>query len=118
MRVRHASTGSLRRAGDGDVNVRHLPVRSLYRAVLACGLGVVAVLPAGPPVRAQELSTPSSSPPVQETPAAAIAVAPGEFTAGSPHVHTVAQGLTGVEGPLVWRVREVGLSATGAPESN
>jgi len=90
----------------------------LRRAVIACGLGVVAVLPAAAPVRAQELSTPSSSPPVQETPAAAIAVAPGEFTAGSPHVHTVAQGLIGVEGPLVWRVREVRLSATGAPESS
>jgi hypothetical protein len=42
---------------------------------------------------------------------------PAEFTAGAPHVHTVAQGLTGIEGPVVWRVREVGLSASGAPET-
>ena len=44
-------------------------------------------------------------------------VAPAEFIAGAPHVQTVAQGLVGVEGPVVWRVRELGLSATGAPET-
>jgi hypothetical protein len=81
-------------------------------------LAVAALLPSVQPVAAQDLPAQAASPAaVQPTPAAQAAAAPAEFTAGSPHVHTVAQGLVGVEGPLVWRVREVGLSATGAPES-
>jgi hypothetical protein len=76
------------------------------------------LFPSGERVAAQDLPTQPASPAAAEqTPAAQAAPAPAEFTAGAPHVHTVAQGLIGVDGPLVWRVREVGLSATGAPES-
>ena len=88
------------------------------RAVL---LGIamtgVILLPGGERAAAQDLPTqPASTPAPQPTPAAQVA-APAEFTAGAPHVHTVAQGLIGVDSPLVWRVREVGLTATGAPET-
>jgi hypothetical protein len=84
----------------------------------------VMLLPSAERAAAQELPAQQASPAAaqptaapQPTVAAQAAAAPAEFTAGAPHVHTVAQGLIGVEGPLVWRVREVGLSATGAPES-
>jgi len=93
--------------------------------VVTLGLSVATVLPACETVRAQDLPAQQASPPAAQptaapaevTTAAQAAAAPAEFTAGAPHVATVAQGLVGVDGPLVWRVREVGLSATGAPES-
>ena len=72
------------------------------------------LLPGGERAAAQDLPTQPASPAaVEPTPPprsrpSAQAAAPAEFTAGAPHVHTVAQGLIGVEGPLVWRVREVG----------
>ncbi len=87
-------------------------------ALLSIALAAATLLPSAQPAAAQDLpAQPASPAAVQPTPAAQAAAAPAEFTAGSPHIHTVAQGLVGVEGPLVWRVREVGLSATGAPES-
>jgi hypothetical protein len=101
-------------------------------ALLAMTLTVMALPAGGARVAAQDLPTQPASPgAVVPTPAPlqptapppttaeqpAQAAAPAEFTAGAPHVHTVAQGLVGIEGPVVWRVREVGLSATGAPET-
>ena len=87
-------------------------------ALLSIALAAATLVPSAQPAAAQDLpAQPASPAAVQPTPAAQAAAAPAEFTAGSPHIHTVAQGLVGVEGPLVWRVREVGLSATGAPES-
>src|SRR5262245_56431754 len=79
---------------------------------------VIATLLPGERVAAQELPTqpPSPSSP-QPTPAAQAAAAPAEFIAGAPHVHTIAQGLVSIDGPLVWRVRELGLNSTGAPET-
>jgi hypothetical protein len=86
--------------------------------MLSIALAAATLLLSAQPAAAQDLpAQPASPAAVQPTPAAQAAAAPAEFTAGSPHIHTVAQGLVGVEGPLVWRVREVGLSATGAPES-
>ena len=88
-------------------------------ALLAMFL-TVSFLSFPPPgqVGAQELPTePASPPPVQPTPAAQVAAGPAEFPAGAPHVGTIAQGLVNVDGPVVWRVRELQLSATGAPES-
>src|SRR5215203_4984305 len=115
MQVRHRSTTGRGQAEESDGAAR---LRHLCRAVIALGLSVSTVLPVCERVRAQDLpAQPASPAAVQPTPAAQAAAAPAEFTAGSPHVHTIAQGLIGVEGPLVWRVREVGLSATGAPES-
>jgi hypothetical protein len=88
-------------------------------ALLSIAITAAALFPSAERAAAQDLpAQPASPAAVEPTPAAQAAAAPAEFTAGSPHIHTVAQGLTGVEGPLVWRVREVGLSATGAPESN
>src|SRR5215213_2098422 len=116
MQARHTST-----AGRGQVEVTDIAprrLRHLCRTVIALGLSALTVLPVCEPVRAQDLPAQPASPSAAEpTAAAQVAAAPAEFTAGSPHVHTVAQGLIGVEGPQVWRVREVGLSATGAPES-
>jgi hypothetical protein len=87
-------------------------------ALLSIALAAATLVPSVQPAAAQDLpAQPASPAAVQPTPPAQAAVAPAEFTAGAPHIHTVAQGLIGVEGPLVWRVREVGLSATGAPES-
>jgi hypothetical protein len=110
------STTSRRRAEDVDVLL--LRLRHLCRAVITHGLSVTTVLPVCEAVRAQDLPAQLASPAAtQPTAPAQAAAAPAEFTAGAPHIHTIAQGLMGVEGPLVWRVREVGLSATGAPES-
>src|SRR5215208_1478383 len=115
MQVRHRSTTGRGQAEEADGAAR---LRHLCRAVIALGLSVSTVLPVCERVRAQDLpAQPASPPAVEPTPAAQAAAAPAEFTAGAPHVDTIAQGLIGVEGPLVWRVREVGLSATGAPES-
>jgi hypothetical protein len=92
-------------------------------ALLSIAMSAVMLLPSGEHVAAQDLPAQPASPAaqptaaVQPTAAAQAAAAPAEFIAGAPHVHTVAQGLIDVNGPLVWRVREVGLSATGAPES-
>jgi hypothetical protein len=106
----------MRRAGFAG----KLPVgaaRSLA-ALLTIAVAAATLVPSAQPAAAQDLpAQPASPAAVQPTPAAQAAAVPAEFTAGSPHIHTVAQGLIGVEGPLVWRVREVGLSATGAPES-
>jgi hypothetical protein len=89
-----------------------------FAALLSIAMTVATLLPSGENASAQDLpAQPASPPAVEPTPAAQAAAAPAEFTAGAPHVDTIAQGLIGVDGPLVWRVREVGLSATGAPES-
>jgi hypothetical protein len=104
----------MRRAGDAG----RLPpgaARAL-RALVACAVAGLLVLPSGERAVAQELPTQPPSSPVQETPVAQAA-GPAEFTAGAPHVHSVAQGMVNVEGPVVWRVRELGLSSTGAPET-
>src|SRR5215207_2883942 len=115
MRVKHIITTGRGQAEESDGAAR---LRHLCRAVIALGLSVSTVLPVCERVRAQDLpAQPASPPAVEPTPAAQAAPAPAEFTAGAPHVGTIAQGLIGVEGPLAWRVREVGLSATGAPES-
>jgi hypothetical protein len=113
----------MRRAGDAG----NLPTGTarVVAALLGVALAVALLAPAAERVAAQDLPTQPPSPaaveptpvPAEPTPEAQVAAGPAEFTAGAPHVHTVAQGLIGVEGPLVWRVRELGLSATGAPET-
>ena len=101
----------------------NLPTIAARGAALLVALALsVALLPPGVErVAAQDLPTQPPRPLRKSRPRprqpAQPAVASTEFTAGAPHVHTVAQGLTGIEGPIVWRVREVGLSATGAPET-
>ena len=106
----------MQRAGDAGI----LPTGAARGLAVLLGIAMTGatLLPGGERVAAQDLPTQPASPAaVQPTPAPQAAAAPAEFTAGAPHIHTVAQGLIGVDGPLVWRVREVGLSATGAPET-
>ena len=106
----------MRRAGDAGI----LPKGAArgFAVLLGIAMSGAMLIPGGERAAAQDLPTQPASPAaVEPTPAAQAAAAPAEFTAGAPHVHTVAQGLIGIEGPLVWRVREVGLSATGAPET-
>src|SRR5215213_9272849 len=96
-----------------------------FTALLSIAMVAATLLPMGERASAQDLPAQPPSPAavqptqaaVEPTPAVQTTAAPAEFTAGAPHVNTIAQGLMGVEGPLVWRVREVGLSATGPPES-
>ncbi len=79
-----------------------------------------AIEPTPVPVTTDPAQAPVTTAPAQAAttdPTQAVAPGPAEFTAGAPHVQTVAQGLVGIEGPVVWRVREVGLSSTGAPET-
>ena len=96
---------------------------AMMLATVAPGAERVAAqdLPTQPPSPAAVAPTPAAAQPApagaEPTSAAQAAAAPAEFTAGAPHIHTVAQGLIGIEGPVVWRVRELGLSATGAPET-
>lgn len=108
----------------GAANAGDLPVWTArgVAILLAATLALGTFVPGWGSVAAQDLPTqPPSAATAQPTPAAQqttqVTTAAAEFTAGAPHVATVAQGLTGIEGPVVWRVREVGLSSTGAPES-
>ncbi|MBW3631390.1 MAG: hypothetical protein KY456_00040 [Chloroflexi bacterium] len=106
----------MRRAGFSG----KLPTGAARGLTVLLGMAMTGVilLPGWERAAAQDLPTQPASPPaLQPTPAAQVAAAPAEFTAGAPHIHTVAQGLISVDGPLVWRVREVGLTATGAPET-
>jgi hypothetical protein len=106
----------MRRAGYSG----KLPAGTARGLAVLLGIAMTGVilLPGGERAAAQDLPTQPASPSaVEPTPAAQVAAGPAEFVVGAPHVHTVAQGLIGVDGPLVWRVREVGLSATGAPET-
>lgn len=108
----------MRRAVAG--NAGNLPPRVMGAPVTLLGVALVlaTLLTSGGRVSAQELPTQPPSPSAsQPTPAAQAAAAPAEFIAGAPHVHTIAQGLVTIDGPVVWRVREVGLSSTGAPET-
>jgi thrombospondin type 3 repeat protein len=56
-----------------------------------------------------------------QTPAApapsALPAVSTEFSTGAPHVETVAQGVTDLAGPVVWRVREVSLAPNGGVEA-
>ena len=103
----------MRRAGDAG----KLPSRAMRVVAALIGTALTFAMLAPPAERAaaQDLPTQPPSPaaveptpvPAEPTPEAQAAAGPAEFTAGAPHVHTVAQGLIGVEGPLVWRVRDI-----------
>ena len=63
-------------------------------ALLSIAMTAATLLPSGERAAAQDLpAQPASPAAVQPTPAAQAAAAPAEFTAGAPHVHTIAQGL-------------------------
>jgi hypothetical protein len=93
--------------------------------VLATMLALSAMVDLREYGAAQDLPTQPPSPvAVEQTPQAQApetqpqtAPSSAEFTAGAPHIDIIAQGLTNIDGPVVWRVREVGLSSTGAPET-
>ncbi|MFN8590685.1 MAG: hypothetical protein U0031_04415 [Thermomicrobiales bacterium] len=106
----------MQRAGEAGTLPKRM-TRGLA-AVVASMLTVAMLLPGEGRVLAQELPTQPPSPAaIQPTPAAQAAPGPAEFIAGAPHVQTIAQGLVSIDGPVVWRVRELGLGATGAPET-
>lgn len=50
-------------------------------------------------------------------PPAAAGLPPSEINPDAPHLQTVAQGVIGLDGPVVWRVREVSLLGSTAPET-
>ncbi|HEU0114621.1 MAG TPA: hypothetical protein VFQ80_08090, partial [Thermomicrobiales bacterium] len=53
-----------------------------------------------------------------QTPApSALPAVSADFPAGAPHVETIAQGVTDLTGPEVWRVREVSLAPNGGVEA-
>jgi hypothetical protein len=115
----------MRRAGDAG----NLPFGVMRGFAVLSGIALaVAMLPGGERVAAQDLPTQPPSPAAVEPTAATQAAAAqpaaaqpapvsADISAGAPHVDTIAQGLTGIDGPVVWRVREVGLSSTSAPET-
>ena len=63
---------------------------------------------------AQENGTPTALP--ASLPGDMAAVAPDMLT-GAPHLQTIAQGVFTIDGPITWRVRELTLGSTGAPEA-
>ncbi len=62
-----------------------------------------AVIPA-PPAAAQAVDTPAPAP----------SPAPAEIDPGAPHLDAIAQGLVVLNGPALWRVREVAPAANNA----
>lgn len=54
-------------------------------------------------------------------PATTVSVVPAGTTPDilpeAPHLQTIAQGVVTIDGPVVWRVRELSVSSAGAPES-
>ena len=54
-------------------------------------------------------------------PATTVSVVPTGTTPDilpeAPHLQTIAQGVVTIDGPVVWRVRELSVSSAGAPES-
>lgn len=105
--------------GNVDAEIR-IPVparaRSWLFAVAAATLWAPLMLCLAERAAAQDLGTPPSSSLPAETPAALTTGNPAEFIVGAPHLQTIAQGLVNIEGPAAWRVRELGVDATGAPE--
>ncbi len=65
----------------------------------------------GQPAPEAQLSPTPATPAVQP---ASAAVA--EFPAGAPHLQAIAQGLITIDGPVVWRVREISLTPAGLQE--
>jgi hypothetical protein len=78
-------------------------------AILALA-GAGGALAQTPPAVAP-LTTPPPAEQAQPTPPSV------EFTVGAPHLQPIAQGLVTIDGPVVWRVREVGLSPTAQQET-
>jgi hypothetical protein len=75
-------------------------------------LAVLALL-GSPLSSAQETSTPQVS---ASTTPGDVAAPSAEISPGAPHLQTIAQGIVTIEGPITWRVRELTLGGTGAPE--
>ena len=85
-------------------------------AVHTAGAGLTALgllFGAGSAAIAQE--TPTVVPPT--APAAADTQPAAVFTVGAPHLQPIAQGVVALEGPVVWRVREVTLSSSATQET-
>jgi hypothetical protein len=95
--------------GAGDRGGNAWPSSLRVAAILAVAIGL-----SGTASAAQ--STPPATAPMAPA-QAQTPVAPGaEFPVGAPHLQAIAQGLVTIDGPVVWRVREVGLNPAGQQE--
>ncbi|MCC6315604.1 MAG: hypothetical protein IT337_16520 [Thermomicrobiales bacterium] len=92
--------------------------RASRASVVRAAVAAAALLLGGAlPAVAQQSPTTDASTAVQpEAQPAAPAAAP-EFTVGAPHVQSIAQGIASVDGPTIWRVREVGLDPNAQQET-
>jgi quercetin dioxygenase-like cupin family protein len=81
-------------------------------ASIVGAMTVLAVLGA-PLGSAQEIATPEPSP--ATLPSETI-VSAADISPGAPHLQTIAQGIVTIDGPITWRVRELTVGSTGAPE--
>ena len=101
------------------MNARANAERRRRRLGAARGLGatlaLLVALAGGWTATAGAQTTPEAviPPPQSEEPAETPAAA-AEVDAGAPHVQTIAQGLVALDGPAVWRVREVTATAEAA----
>ncbi len=68
----------------------------------------------GPDGFAQETATPAAMVPAVSGGTSATAT---DILPGAPHLQTIAQGVVTIDGPITWRVRELALGSTGAPEA-
>lgn len=77
-----------------------------------------SILPGGAvPGAAQVIATLPPDPDYQDGPRTPAAGASTELDTESPRLQTVAQGLVTIDGPVMWRVREMEVTTPGAPET-
>ncbi len=104
--------GSQAVSGGGSPGVvggfRALGSVAVAGALLFAGVGGALARQTPPAV------APLTTPPAEQTQAVPT---PSEFTVGAPHLQAIAQGLATIDGPFVWRVREVGLSPAAQQET-
>ncbi len=106
--------GQAGESGRPTANRELVRARVVVQASLA-GMTVLGLL-AGGAAGALAQETPTAVAP-QTTAAAAAPTPPAVFTVGAPHLQPIAQGLAALDGPAVWRVREITLSPSATEET-
>lgn len=99
--------------GSADTPRPARPVPGVVRAAVLGAL-VAGWLVGAPGGAAQEPATPDA--PATAMSGATAATSP-DVLPGAPHLQTIAQGVVTIDGPITWRVRELTLGSTGAPEA-
>ncbi|MGI9252325.1 MAG: hypothetical protein ACR2J8_01145, partial [Thermomicrobiales bacterium] len=81
-------------------------------------IGMVAAQdqPTPPAAVSQAEPAAQAAPPASPTALPATA-AVAEFADGAPHLQAIAQGLVTIDGPVIWRVREITLTPAGVQEA-